>query len=584
METRRLVLLMIFSLSLVMLWDNYQAWIGKPTLFGLNTNTQMVDQTVSQKTILTSQTNDLPKAVVAPSDDISITNLNSNIEIASKDVTTAQIVVVKTDVLELHFSTQGAQLIGSKLLNYPVSDNLKESVLLFERSDKRTYLGQAGLVGVPDAPNHRTLFELLPGPTQFAPNQNSLNLVFKAKNGAIESTYTYTIYKNRYDMDFVIQAQNTSSSPVTPTAYIQITRDASPLASDSQLYSTFTGPAVYTPEKKYQKIEFKEISDECGKSVKESTQYMKQSDSGWLAMIQHYFVSAVVGQKGPRENYVCKVDTNLYAIGLASSLGSIAPGQMAKYSARLYSGPQNQKTLEALSPGLDLVVDYGLLTVVAQPIYWLLEKIHGFVGNWGWAIVVLTALIKLVFFPLSATSYKSMAKMRKVGPRMKKLKEQHGNDKMGFQRAMMEMYKREKINPLGGCMPILVQIPVFIALYWVLLASVEMRNASWYWIFDLSAPDDLLTRYLPFDLPGGIVVGILPILMAVTMFIQTKLNPTPPDPIQAKVMMFMPLVFSVMFIFFPAGLVLYWVVNNILSIAQQWVITRRIDSAPATTR
>lgn len=563
METRRLVLLMIFSLSLIMLWDNYQASVGKPTLFGLSTGASTAEKKAEVPPSGNGSTlNDLPQAAAQSASDLPA----DPAAIATTTQTpaqAAQTIVVKTDVLELQFSTQGAQLVGSRLLNHPSAENPDLPVQLFEQTPNRTYVGQAGLVGVPDAPNHRTLFELAPGAVDFAAGQDSLNLVFKASAGGIESTYTYTVYKNRYDLDLQIQARNLNTEPVTPSAYVQITRDGNPLESDSSLYATFTGPAVYSPEKKYQKINFEDIADR-------SAEYVKTTDSGWLAMIQHYFVSAVIGQDGPRENYTRQVDSNLYSIGLVSAMGSLAPDQTGMYSAKWYTGPQDQRVLEALSPGLGLVVDYGWLTVIAQPIYWLLEKIHSVIGNWGWAIVVLTILIKLAFFPLSAASYRSMAKMRKVGPRMQKLKEQYGDDKMGFQRAMMEMYKREKINPLGGCMPILVQIPVFIALYWVLLASVEMRNAPWLgWVTDLAAPD-------PFY--------ILPVLMAVTMFIQTRLNPTPPDPVQAKIMMIMPLVFSVMFIFFPAGLVLYWVVNNILSIAQQWVITRQIESAPATTR
>ncbi|WP_370264336.1 membrane protein insertase YidC [Limnobacter sp.] len=561
METRRLVLLMIFSLSLIMLWDNYQASIGKPTLFGLPAAATSEEK--AQPAASITSTNDLP-APAANSADLPQAASNGVADVAeAAPVPQAQTITIATDVLELQFSTQGAQLVGSKLLQHPDAINPGLPTQLFEQSSDRTYLGQAGVVGVAQAPNHRTLFEFVSGNTSFAPGSNRLDLVFKASSGGVESTYTYTVYKDRYDIDFQLSTRNVGEAAITPSAYLQITRDGNPLESDSTLYATFTGPAMYSPEKKYQKIKFSDIADR-------SANYVKSTDSGWLAIIQHYFVSAIIGQQGPRENYTRQVDSNLYSIGLVSNMGTIEPGQVATYNAKWYTGPQDQRVLEELAPGLELVVDYGWLTVVAQPIYWLLEKIHSVVGNWGWAIVVLTILIKLVFFPLSAASYKSMAKMRKVGPRMQKLKEQYGDDKMGFQRAMMELYKREKINPLGGCMPILIQIPVFIALYWVLLASVEMRNAPWLgWVTDLAAPD-------PFY--------ILPVIMAVTMFIQTKLNPTPPDPVQAKIMMIMPLVFSVMFIFFPAGLVLYWVVNNILSIAQQWVITRQIESAPATAR
>jgi YidC/Oxa1 family membrane protein insertase len=551
METRRLILLMIFSLSLIMLWDNYQASVGKPTLFGLPTGSSTESAGVNKPT----DVNDLPTPATSAQANTADPSAIATVQPAPE--AQARIVSIQTDVLDIDFSTQGAQLVGTRLLNHPAAENPELPVQLFAQTPQRTYLGQVGLVGVEKAPNHRTIYQLITENPQFAPGQDSLDLVFKAVSGNIESTVTYTVHRSRYDMDLVIQAKNLHTEAVVPSAYLQITRDGNPLESDSSLYMTFTGPAVYTPEKKYQKISFDDIEDR-------SADYVKTSESGWIAMIQHYFVSAVIGQDGPRENYARKVDNNLYSVGLVSGLGAVEPNQVATYTAKVYSGPQDQAVLESLSPGLKLVVDYGWLTVIAQPIYWLLENIHEFVGNWGWSIVVLTILIKLVFFPLSAASYKSMAKMRKVGPRMQKMKEQYGDDKMGFQRAMMDMYKREKINPLGGCMPILVQIPVFIALYWVLLASVEMRNAPWIgWVSDLAAPDPYY---------------ILPVLMAVTMFIQTRLNPTPPDPIQAKIMMIMPLVFSVMFIFFPAGLVLYWVVNNILSIAQQWVITRQIES------
>ncbi|MFP5483376.1 MAG: membrane protein insertase YidC, partial [Gammaproteobacteria bacterium] len=443
-----------------------QASIGKPTLFGLSTGAQTSDQGDVAKaggSTAANAANDLPQPVAPTAGDVPA-DPNAIASSVAEAAPAAQTITVKTDVLELQFSSQGAQLITSKLLNHPAAENPELPVQLFEQTANRTYVGQAGLVGVPDAPNHRTLFELVSGSTEFAPGQDELKLVFKATSGGVENTTTYTIFKNRYDIDLVINARNTSTGPVSPSAYVQITRDGNPLESDSSLYATFTGPAVYTPEKKYQKIDFEDIADR-------SADYVKTADSGWLAMIQHYFVSAIIGQDGPRENYTRQVDSNLYSIGLVSSLGTLAPEQTGTYTAKLYTGPQDQSVLEALSPGLDLVVDYGWLTVIAQPIYWLLEKIHSYIGNWGWAIVVLTILIKLVFFPLSAASYKSMAKMRKVGPRMQKLKEQYGDDKMGFQRAMMEMYKREKINPLGGCMPILIQIPVFIALYWVLLAS-----------------------------------------------------------------------------------------------------------------
>lgn len=309
METRRLVLLMIFSLSLIMLWDNYQASIGKPTLFGLSTGAQTSDQgNAGNSSAGSSVANDLPQAV-APKGENVPADPNAIVANSTEAVPAAQTITVRTDVLELQFSSQGAQLITSKLLNHPAAENPELPVQLFEQTVNRTYVGQAGLVGVSDAPNHRTSFEFVSGSTEFAPDQDQLKLIFKATSGGIESTYTYTIFKNRYDIDLVINARNVSTEAVSPSAYVQITRDGNPLESDSSLYATFTGPAVYTPEKKYQKIKFEDIADR-------SAEYVKTADSGWLAMIQHYFVSAIIGQDGPRENYTRQVDSNLYSIGL----------------------------------------------------------------------------------------------------------------------------------------------------------------------------------------------------------------------------------------------------------------------------
>jgi YidC/Oxa1 family membrane protein insertase len=326
------------------------------------------------------------------------------------------------------------------------------------------------------------------------------------------------------------------------------------------MVSTFTGPAVYTDAEKYQKIDFGDVA--AGKA-----KFSKTADNGWLAMVQHYFVSAWVPQeKTQREFYMRKAEgsNNAFQAGVIVPVPQVAPGGKAAVSVPLYAGPQEQDRLEKIAPGLELVVDYGWLTIVAAPIFWALEAIHKLVGNWGWAIVILTIAIKAIFYPLSAASYKSMAKMKTLTPRLMQLKERFADDRQRLNQEMMKMYQTEKVNPLGGCLPILVQIPVFIALYWVLLGAVEMRDAPWIlWIKDLASADPYY---------------ILPVVMVVTMVLQTKLNPTPPDPIQAKVMMMMPFIFGFMFFWFPAGLVLYWVVNNVLSIAQQWHITRAIEA------
>jgi YidC/Oxa1 family membrane protein insertase len=388
-----------------------------------------------------------------------------------------------------------------------------------------------------------------------------VQLVLDAEQEGVKLTKTYTFKRGEYEIGLSHQVTNGSTSPIMPSVYTQLVRDASKLDGDSHFYSTFTGPAIYTDAEKFRKVSFEDIDK--GKNPAAT-----QTPDGWVAMVQHYFVSAYQPlDKTPHELFTRKIGNGLYAVGAISKMNSIDPGASAKLEGKLYTGPQESEKLELFAPDFDLVKDYGWLTIIAKPIFWLMMQIQKLLSNWGWTIIVLTILIKLAFFPLSAASYRSMAKMKLVTPKMTAIRERYKSDPQQMNAAMMELYKTEKINPLGGCLPILVQIPVFIALYWVLLASVEMRHAPWLgWIQDLAAPDPWY---------------ILPVVMAVSMFVQTKLNPTPPDPIQAKVMMFMPIAFSVMFFFFPAGLVLYWVVNNLLSIAQQWVITKQSTEGKA---
>jgi YidC/Oxa1 family membrane protein insertase len=437
----------------------------------------------------------------------------------------------------------------------------KKNVVLFDSSPSRTYLAETGLIGGA-YPNHKTVFTVKPGPRALD-GGNEVKLVLEAEQNGVKLTKTYTFKKGDYNIDVKHDVTNASGAPITPSLYLQLVRDGSKPEGESKFYSTFTGPAVYTDAEHFQKLDFDKIE-------KGSQEHTKKADNGWIALVQHYFVSAFLPQgKVQREIFTKKVDTNLYAVGTILPLGTIAPGATVSMDAHLYSGPQESHVLEKIAPGLELVKDYGWLTIIAKPIFWLMTQIHQIIGNWGWTIIVLTIMIKLAFFPLSAASYRSMAKMKQVTPKMTSIRERFKSDPQKMNQEMMALYKTEKINPLGGCLPIVVQIPVFISLYWVLLASVEMRNAPWLgWIHDLAAPD-------PFY--------ILPVVMAVSMFIQTKLNPTPPDPMQAKVMMFMPIIFSVMFFFFPSGLVLYWVVNNVLSIAQQWVITKKMEGGKVKT-
>jgi YidC/Oxa1 family membrane protein insertase len=367
---------------------------------------------------------------------------------------------------------------------------------------------------------------------------------------------TYTLTRGRYDMTVQHDVVNNSGQAVSPQLYLQLVRDGNKLSSETPFYSTFTGPAIYAEAQKYQKVEFADIE-------KNKADFEKTATNGYVAMVQHYFATAwVLGEGVARDNFARKIDNNLYAVGAITALPAVAPGQTQSVQARLFVGPQAEKVLETITPGLELVKDYGWLTILAKPLYWLLEKIHGFVQNWGWAIVLLVVLIKAAFYWLNASAYKSMAKMKAINPRIMEMRERLKGNPQQMQQEMMKMYREEKVNPLGGCFPILIQIPVFIALYWVLLSSVEMRNAPWLgWITDLSSPDPYF---------------ILPLVMAVTTMIQTALNPLPPDPLQAKLMWLMPLMFSVMFFFFPSGLVLYWITNNVLTIAQQSFINNRM--------
>jgi len=543
MDIRRTILLMIFAFSLLMLWNNWQVHQGGTPIFG-----------APQKQTAVANSADTPGVPSAPA----AGNPASSTPLASPPPEKpSEIVTITTDVLKLHFDLIGAQLVGAELLKFPTSTEVKTPFVLLQQNPQHTYVVQTGVVGAPEGtsyPTHLTPFKMVTTETEMS--GDTLPVKFVSESGGVRVTKTFTLKKGSYDIEVDHTVENLNDNPVAPAVYLQITRDGSDPENTSSFYHTFTGPAVYSEEDKFQKVSFSDI--EKGKA-----NYVKEADNGWFAMIQHYFVTAWVPPQGKARTYqMAQIGDNLFAVRSIESIGQVAPTQSTSLSAKLWVGPQDQDQLNALAPGLGLVVDYGWLTIIARPLFVLMTWIHDVIGNWGWTIVVLTILIKLAFFPLSAASYRSMAKMKQVAPRLQALKEKYGDDRQKLNMAMMEMYRNEKINPLGGCLPILIQIPVFISLYWVLLASVEMRGAPWVmWIDDLSARDPLF---------------ILPVIMMATMFLQIKLNPTPPDPTQAKVMMIMPLVFGGMMFFFPAGLVLYWCVNNILSIAQQWYITRKM--------
>ena len=473
--------------------------------------------------------------------------------------TAAQRIDVETDVLKLQFSSEGGSLVRAELLKHKDIHHAGSNVLLMDDSKERVYLAQSGLIGGASAsgwPTHKTPM-VFSGSTMLKGTENELQLRFESVPvGEVKLVKTYIVKRGSYAIEVKHDITNASSAAVSPQLYVQLVRDGNKPEGESSFYSTFTGPAVFTTQKKYQKIEFSDIE-------KNNADFEKQSSQGYVAMVQHYFASAwLLDDTQQRDLFARKLDNNLYAVGMVAPLPAIAPGGQLSQTARLFVGPQEEKILESMYPGLELVKDYGWLTILSKPLYWLLYELYRIIGNWGWSIVALVVVLKIAFYWLNSQAYKSMGKMKAINPKIMEMRERLKDNPQQMQMEMMKIYREEKVNPLGGCLPIAVQIPFFIALYWVLLSSVEMRNAPWIgWIYDLAAPDPWF---------------ILPLLMTVTSVFQTWLNPTPPDPIQAKLMWFMPLAFSVMFFFFPAGLVLYWLSNNILSIAQQWMINKQL--------
>jgi YidC/Oxa1 family membrane protein insertase len=480
---------------------------------------------------------------------------------------------VETDLVVARISTRGGDLRHLEFKKHRDTLDQNKDFVLFDYTPDYLYIAQSGLIG-PSLPNHHTLFTASGDSYRLTDGQDQVEVRLTAPaTDGVEVSKVYRFRRGSYLIDVSYEIVNKSAAAVNPYAYFQMVRDGKPPAGGSSMVPNFVGVALYTEKDKYHKFSLDDVA-------KDKAKYPKTANDGWIAMVQHYFLSAWLPKNNtPREFYMQKLEGDLYSAGMKIPVGAIAPGASTTLDVPVYAGPQEPAKLEKIAPGLDLAIDYGWLTVIAVPLFWVLSKLHEWVGNWGVAIILLTVLIKLLFYPLSAASYRSMAKMRVVAPKLQKLKERYGDDKQRMQQAMMELYKTEKINPLGGCMPILVQIPVFIALYWVLLASVELRHAPFVlWIHDLAAPDSL------FGIWFGMPIGLLPILMAVTMWIQTSLNPEPPDPVQAKVMKIMPIMFSIMFFFFPAGLVLYWLVNNVLSILQQWRITQVMEREGLSAR
>ncbi|MBI5785131.1 MAG: membrane protein insertase YidC [Rhodocyclales bacterium] len=542
MDNQRLILFVIFSFSLVMLWDAWQrqgtpGQVASPPAATAPVAAPAAGGSAAPVPVPTAET--IPSAA-AP----------------AAAVDSAARLAVTTDLFVAEVSAQGGDLTRLEFRAHKATGDQDSNFVLFEA--KHAYAAQSGLIGA-GLPTHKTVWQLPASPLQMKDGEQELRLRLTAPAAdGVQVAKTYVFKRGSYLIDVEYEIANGGAAAIAPHAYFQLTRDGQAPEGANAMMSTFTGPAFYTDAEKFQKAEFGDVANKKAKVP-------GKTDNGWVAMVQHYFVAGWLPGAGEREFFLREVGKDLYAAGVIVPVAQIAPGASGKVAVPLYAGPQEQDKLAQVAPGFDLVVDYGWLTVVAAPLFWVLQWLHGFIGNWGWAIIALTVLIKGAFFPLSAASYKSMAKMRVLTPKLQKLKETYGDDKQRLNQEMMEMYKKEKVNPLGGCLPILVQIPVFIALYWVLMGTVEMRGAPWVgWITDLSTKDPYF---------------VMPLIMGATMFIQTKLNPAPPDPMQAKIMMMMPIVFTGMFLFFPAGLVLYWTVNNVLSIAQQWQVNRMIEAS-----
>ena len=548
-DIRRTLLWVVFSMSLVLLWDAWNKHNGHPSMFAPSASKPVAASGPAGPSSVPAPAATPPLAGAA---------LGAVAPPTAAAAASAPRITVDTDVVRATFDAQGGNLTRLELLRYADDVDPSRHVVLFDHSAQRVYEAQSGLISAAGAlPNHLTTMQPLAGETKLADGKDTLVVAFESPEvGGVKLKKTWTLHRGQYTIDLQHTVANTGSAPVAPQLYLQLVRDGNAPPGGSSFYSTFTGPAVYTDTEKFKKIDFKHID-------KNEVEIEKSATSGWIAMVQHYFASAwLLPPNTPREFRTAKVADNLYSIAMVESLPTLAPGATVDKRATLFAGPQEENKLEQIAPGLELVKDYGWFTILAKPLFWLLTKLHALIGNWGWAIVGLVVLLKVAFYWLNASAYRSMAKMKAINPKVMELRERLKDKPQQMQQEMMRIYREEKVNPLGGCLPIVVQMPFFIALYWVLLSTVEMRNAPWVgWVHDLSARDPYF---------------ILPLLMTASSLLQTWLNPTPPDPVQAKMMWIMPLVFSVMFFFFPAGLVLYWLTNNILSIAQQYLINKRL--------
>ena len=562
-DMRRTILWVVFSVSLFLLWDAWNKHSGHGSIFA-----PPAPRPVAAGSAPAGASAGVPAPVASPG--AAASPVAATPATAGPAATPpGELVTITTDALKATFDSRGGDLVRLELSGYTDADDAHKHLVLFDRSAQRVYLAQTGLISAQPGialPNHLTPMIAAPGQRTLEPGANELQLRFESADvGGTRLVKTYGFRRGQYTISVTHEFHNGTAAPISPQLYLQLARDGVVTANTNMFMgpTSYTGPAMYTEAGKFQKIDFKDID-------KGKAEYQKSADDGWIAMVQHYFASAwLVNAKAPREFKIDEIPANettfghpLYRIAMVLPLGEVAPGATFRQEATLFAGPQEEKKLEALAPGLDLVKDYGWLTILSKPLFWLLYHLHGVLGNWGWSIVALVVLLKIAFYALNAHAYRSMAKMKAINPKVMALRERLKDKPQEMQQEMMRIYREEKVNPLGGCLPIMVQMPFFIALYWVLLSTVEMRNAPWIgWITDLSSKD-------PFY--------ILPLLMTGSTLFQTWLNPTPPDPVQAKMMWIMPLVFSVMFFVFPAGLVLYWLTNNLLGILQQWLINRQL--------
>jgi YidC/Oxa1 family membrane protein insertase len=563
-DLRRTLLWSVFAVSLLMLWDGWLRHTGQASLFSpapavtASAASGPADGASSVPSASTQLGHAGGAGAVAAATPVAA---GAN----GADAAQGEALTITTDVVKATIDTLGGSLVRVELIKEIDQDDPSQHVVLFDQTAQHTYVAETGLIGGSASealPNHKTLFHVETPARALAEGADALvvKLASVPVNG-VSLVKTYTFHRGNYAIDVKQEVVNASTAAIHPQLYVQIERDGSqpkhaPGPSFMGGPQAYTGMAIFNAKGKYQKVDFKHMDENEAK-------YEKVDDNGWVAMVQHHFASAWL-QNDPisREFFARKVAPNLYATGMLFPLGEIAAGQSKTFDSTLFVGPQEENKLRALAPGLEYTKDYGWTHIMAAPLFWLLDKLHGMLGNWGWAIVALVVLLKAAFFWLNARAYRSMAKMKALNPRIQTLRENLKDEPQKMQQEMLKIYREEKVNPIGGCLPIMIQIPVFIALYSVLSSSVEIRNAPWIgWITDLSVKDPYF---------------VLPALMTGSTLLQTWLNPTPPDPVQAKMMWIMPLLFSVMFFFFPAGLVLYWLTNNLLSIAQQWVINKQL--------